>query len=59
MDETPESVERTRLQLLELRRAALRDLEVYWALQLSDAIVYLAQYRARLEADHASDRGTQ
>jgi hypothetical protein len=34
--------------MITLRQAAMHDLEVHWAVQLSDVIAYLADYRNRL-----------
>jgi len=55
--------------MITLRQAAMHDLEVHWAVQLSDVIAYLADYRNRLSDDrmdlwmkehpaHANDDGS-
>lgn len=46
---TPEAVEAARQQMIDLRAAALRDMELEWSIALSDVIAYLAEYRRLLE----------
>jgi hypothetical protein len=46
---TPEAVDAIREQMILLRLAALRDMELEWSISLSWVIAYLADYKRTLE----------